>query len=359
MLITELHWSTQAGFPVLASLQLFPLVIAALVFFLKDHKKLFALTVTAAVIELLLAIKLYLLYDISNVSLQLAEHVTLVSALQYHAAVDGMSVLFILLTAILNLMIVLYSYVVPLEKRQLLLTLIFIVLASLMSQYTTLNLLWFILASTVQLLILGFIHWEWATSPDRDLALSRYLQFMLTSLVLLIIGVTMLGWIFSDATGYWSFDLIELLAHPVDKSLQSILFFLLFYGLAIRMPVFPLHGWLPMAAEHGMVAIAPVLLLGLKVGAYALLRFVFPLVPDAVIQWHEYVMAFAVTGIFYAALLALMQNNLRRLLAFAVISHTGILIIGLFSLNHEAFQGGIMLAVNFGLAITGLLFTTG
>ena len=359
MIITELHWSTQASFPVLASLQFFPLAVALLLFTLSDNKKLFALSVTASVIELLLAIKLYLLYDTHNVSMQLAEKLTLLSPLQYHVAVDGMSVLFILLTALLNLMIVLYSYVIPLEQRKHFLTLLFVVIFSLMSQYSTLDMLWFVITSTIQLLILGYILWNWATSPDKDLALSRYLQFMITGLVLLLIGVIMLGWNYSDATGRWSFDLIELLNHPVDKTIQSVLFFLLFYGFAIRMPIFPLHGWLPLVAEHGMVAIAPILLLGVKVGAYALMRFVFPLVPDAVIQWHQYVMAFAVTGIFYAALLALMQNNLRRLLAFAVVSHTSILIIGLFSLNHEAFQGGIMLSVNFGLAITGLLFSTG
>lgn len=359
MLITELHWSTQASFPVLASLQIFPVAVAILLFTLSDGRKLFAISAIASVIELLLAIKLYLLYDTSNISLQFAEQLSLFSALQYHAAVDGMSILFILLTAILNLMIVLYSYVIPLEKRKHFLTLLFIVIFSLMSQYTTLDIFWFVISSIIQLFVVGYILWNWATSPEKDLALSRYLQFMITGFILLLIGVIMLGWNYSDATGQWSFDLIDLINHPVDESIQSILFFLLFYGFAIRMPIFPLHGWLPLVAEHGMVAIAPVLLLGLKVGAYALMRFVFPLVPDAVIQWHQYVMAFAVTGIFYAALLAVMQNNLRRLLAFAVVSHTSILIIGLFSLNHEAFQGSIMLSVNFGLAITGLLFTTG
>ena len=359
MNITELHWTTHADFPVLASLQLFPVAIAILLFILKDNKKLSSLPILASIIELFLAFKLYLLYDAHNTAMQFAEQLVIFSPFQYHVAVDGISVLFILLTAILNLMVVLYSYVIPLENRNHLLTLLFIVTGTLMSQYSTLDMLWFVFASTIQLLILGYILWNWATSPERDLALSRYLQFMLTGLLLLLVGIIMLGWNYSDATGQWSFDLINLINYPVDKAIQSIIFFLLFYGLAIRMPIFPLHGWLPIVAEHGMVAIAPVLLLGLKVGAYGLMRFVFPLLPDAVIQWHQYVMAFAITGIFYAAFLALMQVNLRRLLAFAVISHTSILIIGLFSLNHAAFQGSIMLAVNFGLAITGLLFTTG
>jgi NADH-quinone oxidoreductase subunit M len=141
--------------------------------------------------------------------------------------------------------------------------------------------------------------------------------------------------------------------------MQSVLFFLLFYGLAIRIPLFPLHGWLPLLAEHGSVSAAPIFLLGLKTGIYGLLRFVLPVLPDAVIHWAPFVVAFAVAGIFYAALLAMLQNNLRRLFAFAVVSHTSIVIIGLFSLNHLAFQGSVMLAINFGLAIAGLMLMAG
>ncbi|MDH5473017.1 MAG: NADH-quinone oxidoreductase subunit M [Gammaproteobacteria bacterium] len=359
MVITELHWTTQSNFPVLASLQIFPLAIAILLFLINDKRKLFLLAVISGIIELGLAVKLYLLYDAHNIALQFAEKVVLFSPLQYHAAIDGISVLFILLTAILNLIIILYCFVIPIKQRKSFIILLHVVIFSLISQYTTVDMFWFVITSSLQLLILGYILWNWATSHERDLALSRYLQFMSTGLFLLLLGVIMLGWNYSDATGYWSFDLIDLLTHPVDIKIQSIIFFLLFYGLAIRMPIFPLHGWLPIVAEHGTVTVAPVLLLGLKVGAYGLIRFVFPLLPEAVIQWHQFAMAFAVTGIFYAALLALMQVNLRRLLAFAVVSHTSILIIGLFSLNHAAFQGGIMLSINFGLAITGLLFTTG
>jgi NADH-quinone oxidoreductase subunit M len=105
--------------------------------------------------------------------------------------------------------------------------------------------------------------------------------------------------------------------------------------------------------------VAPVFLLGLKIGIYGLLRFVFPLLPDAVLFWHKFVVGFAVAGIFYAAILALLQTNLRRLLAYAVVSHTSVLVIGLFSLSHTAFQSAVMLSVDFGIAIAGLFLMTG
>jgi NADH-quinone oxidoreductase subunit M len=159
--------------------------------------------------------------------------------------------------------------------------------------------------------------------------------------------------------GVWSFDLADLKDSAIQPVYQGWIFFLLFYGLAVRIPLFPLHGWLPLAVEHGTVAVAPILLLGLKTGIYGLLRFVYPLLPDALMEWQTFLLVLSVVGIFYAALLAMMQENLRRLLAYAVISHTGIIMIGLLSLHPLALQGSTLLTINFGLAIAGLFFMTG
>ena len=362
MSINELHWTTQASYPILASLQFFPLLMMVAVHLLGNDKKryqLLALAMMGTLIEFALAISLYWHYQPYNSAMQLAEQLTLLSPFQYHVAVDGVSVMFIILTALFSILLVLYSFMIPMGRQKKFITLQFLVIATLMAQFTAIDLFWFLINAAIQLTLVGYIMWYWATSPERDLALSRYFQFMGTGLLLLIAGIIMLGWNHSDIHQVWSFDLYKLIDTPIDNYQQSIIFFLLFYGLAIRIPLFPLHGWLPLAASHGTVVIAPVLLIGLKVGIYGLIRFVFPLLPEAVVHWHEYVVTFAVAGVFYAALLALMQVNLRRLLAFAVVSHTSILIIGLFSLNHEAFQGGMMLSVNFGLAITGLFISSG
>jgi NADH-quinone oxidoreductase subunit M len=229
-----------------------------------------------------------------------------------------------------------------------------------MGMFVTLNLLLFVLLSGLQIGIVGYLLWRWGNSPDKGIAMRRFYQFMAISILLLVTGTLLLGWNYADShQGNWAFDLTELVRAPVSDTFRSVAFFLLFYGLAIRTPLFPLHGWLPLVAEHGNVAVAPTLLLGLKIGIYGLLRFVLPLLPTAVIEWHNYVVAFALCGIFYAAFLAMMQDNLRRLLAYAVISHTGILILGIFSLEHAAFMGSVILSVTFGLALAALVFTTG
>jgi len=212
----------------------------------------------------------------------------------------------------------------------------------------------------VELILIAYLLQRWAKAPQDESAMQRYLQFMGIGLLLLLAGTFMLGWNHADASGgQWSFDLQELRLQTVPLEIQSVIFFLLFYGLGIRIPLLPLHGWLALVAEHGTIAVAGVFLLSFKTGVYALVRFVFPLLPEAIWRWHVWVVAFALTGIFYAATLALMQVNLRRLLAFAVISHTSVLVIGLFSLSQTALQGSILLSTTFGTATAGLLFMSG
>ncbi len=360
MTITEIHWASQSAYPILGVLQILPLLGAIALYSLRNSKHLFNVTMAITIIEMLFIIDLYRSFDQSNSAMQFAEQLTLLAPLSYHAAVDGMSVLFILLTGLLSIMVIAYSIIIPLERPKNIPYLVLIIEATVISLFTTVDLMWFAIMSFIELALIAYMLHRWATSPDKDLALSRYLQFMLTGLILLIIGISMLGWNYTHENGNaWTFDLFLLKDVTVNQSISSIIFFLLFYGLAVRIPLFPLHGWLPLVAEHGTVAIAPVFLLGLKVGIYALIRFVFPLLPGAVIQWHEFIVTFAVAGVFYAAIMAMMQVNLRRLLSFAVVSHTSVLLIGLFSLNQIAFEGAILLSVNFGLATSGLLFMTG
>jgi NADH-quinone oxidoreductase subunit M len=358
--ISELHWTAQAGYPVLAALQLLPLAAVLLLILLRGKRLLYPLAIGLSLLEFLLACDLYRLFDATRPYLQLAERLPLLPFLDYHAAADGMGVLFVLLTSVLSLLVVLYAQVRKLADSPAFLAMVFAIQATLQGMFVTQDLLWFTLLSAVELVLIAYLLQRWAKAPQDESAMQRYLQFMGIGLLLLLAGTFMLGWNHADATGgQWSFDLHELSQQPVPLEIQGVIFFLLFYGLGIRIPLFPLHGWLPLVAEHGTIAVAGVFLLGLKTGVFALVRFVFPLLPEAILRWHEWVVAFALAGIFYAATLALMQVNLRRLLAFAVISHTSVLVIGLFSLSQTALQGSILLSTSFGTATAGLLFMSG
>ncbi len=360
MVIAEIPWSGQIAYPILSLLQLLPLAAVALLWIVRRQRLVVPVGIAAAMLEFLLCIDLWRHYDADRSGMQFSESLPLPDLLHYHVGVDGISLVFILLTGLLTLLITLYGVVRELKPFSHLYMATFTVQASLMGQFVTLNLLWFVLLSALQLGLIGYLLWRWGNSPDKDLALRRFYQFMGISVLLLVVGTLLLGWSHADNHGgVWSFDLLQLAGTPVTESFRSVAFFLLFYGLAIRTPLFPLHGWLPLIAQHGNVAVAPTLMLGLKIGIYGLLRFVLPLLPSAVEEWQGYVATFALIGIFYAAFLAMMQNNLRRLLAYAVISHSGLLVLGVFSLDHAALMGGVILSATFGLALAALLFTTG
>ncbi|MBF0339906.1 MAG: NADH-quinone oxidoreductase subunit L [Magnetococcales bacterium] len=342
-------------------LQLIPL-IGVLVLLLIRHPLVAWLTgVVCTVGELALAMRLMQLYDLQNPRWQWYRRIPVTDWLVHVSGADGITVLFVLMTAFLSLLVLLYGGLV--RGFRPVAGFFAVVLgceAALMGQFASLDLLWFTAMAVLHTLLIGYLFSTWSLSGDEQRAITRYYQFMGTSLLLLLAATLMLGWNHAEMTrGEWSFELTVLVNDPRSPYLQGVIFYLLFYGLAIRVPLFPLHGWLPLIMEHGTVASAMVLLVGLKTGIYGMLRFLFPLLPDAVWRWHEYVIAIAAIGILYSALLALVQKNLRKILAYALVSHTGILVIGLFSLHPHAFQGSIMLTGSFGLAISTLVLMAG
>lgn len=357
--MTEIYWYEHASLPLLALLQLLPLVGAAVLYWFGEGRFIVSIGRVFAVAELCLAIALYRGLDATVPTLQYAEWLGGVGLLSYHAAADGVTVLFVMLVALIVLLLSLYILVRELAAPRRLLMLLLIMEAVLMSQLVTVNLLWFVVASIAEIGLIGYLLWFWATSPAKGRMLARFYQFQGIGLLLLLLGTLIIGWNHADATGRWSFDLLDLAGVPVAATVAPMAFFLFFYGLGVRIPIFPLHGWLPVVAQHGNVAVAPAFLLGIKVGIYGLVRYVLPILPQAVLEWQNFVVGFAAAGVFYAALLAFQQSDLRRLLAFAVISHTSLLVIGLFALHPLGFQGSLLLTVNFGLAVTAMLFMTG
>jgi NADH-quinone oxidoreductase subunit M len=358
--MTELFWNQHAAWPLLATLQLLPLAGAALLLKLGERPLAILLGRGVALAELLLAVLLYHQFDGHAAAYQFAERLDLLGPLTYHAGADGVTVLFVLVSALIVFLISLYGLVRGLAEPARLLAVVLAVQGVTMSMLVTLNLLWFVLASAAELLLVGHLVQRWADSPEKDKATARFYQFQSVGLAMLLAGALILGWSHHDTTGQaWSFDLLDLAGQPVPRNLGAVAFFLLFYGLGVRTPIFPLHGWLPTVAQHGSLAVAPALLLGVKLGIYGLVRFVLPLLPEVVATWYPYVTGFAAAGVFYAALLAFQQADLRRLMAFAVVSHTSLVVIGIFSLDRVAFQGALLLAVNFGLAATAMMLMTG
>lgn len=353
----EILWTAQASLPWLAVLQLLPLLGAAAVFALGERSTAVWLGKLCAVGELLLVGWLAACIDPLSPALQLAERI---DAVGYHVAVDGIAIVFLALAALLTLLMTLYGMSRGMISQGRLFALLLLAEGGLVGMLVTVNIAWFAFFSALELWAVIYLLRRWASSRAEQQALARFVQYQGFGWLLFVAGCFVLGWGHAETHGgRWSFDLFELSGALPHGKFQTAAFYLLFYGLAVRTPLFPLHGWLPNMAQHGLIAVGPALMVGVKVGIYGMLRFVLPLTPDAVLAWQPYVVGFAMAGVFFTAALAFLQTNLRRLLAFAVVSHTSLLVIGLFSLHASGIQGAVLLAANFGLAVTGMWFIVG
>ncbi len=356
-LLSEILWNQQAGLPLLACLQLLPLAGAALVLALGERPLAVAAGKAVALAELIVASVVTSRIDAGSPAFQLAERLPL---LAYHVGVDGISMVFILAATLLTLLMTLYGMSRGMISPGRLFAVLLIALAGFVGMLVTLNIAWFAAFSLLELWAVVYLLRRWASSRAEIQALARFIQYQGFGWLMFAAGCVVLGWGHAEATGgRWSFDLFDLTGALPEGKFQTAAFYLLFYGLAVRTPLFPLHGWLPNMAQHGLIAVAPALMVGVKVGIFGMLRFVLPLTPAAVATWQPYVVGFAMAGVFFTAALAFQQTNLRRLLAFAVVSHTSLLVIGLFSLHEAGIQGAVLLSVNFGLAVTGMWFIVG
>lgn len=357
LVFREILWPQQAGLPLLALLQLLPLVGAAVVFALRERSTAIVAGKAFALATLLLAGYATACIDPLRPELQLAEHI---APLGYHAAVDGLAMVFVLVAALLTFLMTLYGMSRGMISPGRLFAVLLLAEAGLLGMLVTVSLAWFAAASALELWAVTFLLRRWAASTVESQALVRFVQYQAFGWGLFVAGALVLAWSYADRhDGLWSFDLFDLVAAAPSARFETVAFYLLFYGLAVRTPLFPLHGWLPNMAQHGLIAVAPALMVGVKVGIHGMLRFVLPLTPNAVQYWQPYVVGFAMAGVFFTAALAFQQTNLRRLLAFAVVSHTSLLVIGLFSLHEAGIQGSVLLAANFGLAVTGMWFIVG
>jgi NADH-quinone oxidoreductase subunit M len=193
--------------------------------------------------------------------------------------------------------------------------------------------------------------------PKKRHLIVRLVQFFGSSLLITLSGFLLLAFGLIDSEHDLTFDWLTLKSNNAYLHDETLIFILLFYGFAIRLPLFPFHGWLPLLAEHNSLIALTVFVVGIKLGLYAMIRFIFPLIPGVAEQWAGFVMVLCIISVFYGALLAFMQNNVYRLLAFATISQAGILSLGVFSFNENGLEGALLLSMVYGLASIGILFS--
>jgi NADH-quinone oxidoreductase subunit M len=184
----------------------------------------------------------------------------------------------------------------------------------------------------------------------------KFILYTMAGSVLMLIGIIALAMLHMAAAGTYSFDLLRLYELQIPASTQVWLFLAFTLAFAIKVPLFPLHTWLPdahvQAPTAGSVILAGVLL---KMGTYGLVRFSFPLFPDAAQQFAPWLAGLAVAGIIYGALVAMVQPDLKKLVAYSSVSHLGFVVLGICAVNIQGVEGAVLQMLNHGVS-TGALF---
>jgi len=312
------------------------------------------LLVAAAALALALAVAV--LFQSGHSGYQFEEYVPWIRdySIAYHLGVDGISLWLVLLNALLTVVAVL-AVGDRVGRPRGFIALLLILEAGMAGVFLAADLLLFYVFWEAQLIPAYFLLWQWGEGPKANAAATKFILYTLVGSLLALVGV--IGEYVYGGGGIHTFDLRTLAAHPPSEAIQFGLFFLFALAFAIKVPLFPFHGWLPDA-----YGVAPVPLLvtfaGVmgKTGAYAMLRILIPLLPHPTLtwDWNVVVPVLAVLGIIWGALMALAQQDVKLVIAYSSVSHMGFIVLGIFAFNQQGQQGAVLQMVNHGIIIAAL-----
>lgn len=306
------------------------------------------------VVDFLLSLLIWAKFDPSNPGFQLVEkHGWLGDLFSYHMGVDGISVAFVLLTTFLMPFCILASWE-SVQSRVKEYMIAFLVLETLMiGVFTALDLMLFYVFFEAGLIPMFIIIGVWG-GPRRVYASFKFFLYTLLGSVLMLIA--MLAMYFEAGTS----DIPSLLAHGFPVQLQMWAWVAFFASFAVKMPMWPVHTWLPdahvEAPTAGSVILAGILL---KMGGYGFLRFSLPMFPVASEAFAPFVFTLSVVAIVYTSLVALAQEDIKKLIAYSSVAHMGYVTMGIFTMNQAGVQGAIFQMVSHGFVSAALFLCVG
>jgi len=273
----------------------------------------------------------------------------------YYVGVDGVSLFLVVLTGFLTPLALLSSWDGVRRRVKAFSALMLLLESAMIGVFVSIDLFLFYVFWDAMLVPMYFLIGVWGYDR-RIYAAVKFLLYTLAGSVLMLVAILSLASLHAGATGQYSFSLIDLAALSIPGRLQFWLFLAFTVAFAIKVPLFPFHTWLPdahvEAPTAGSVILAGVLL---KMGTYGLVRFSFPLFPEAAVAFAPYLAALAVVGIVYGALVAMVQPDVKKLIAYSSVSHLGFVVLGIAALNPQGLQGAIYQMLNHGVS-TGALF---
>jgi len=333
---------------------------AALAWLLPRPESVRVIALATALIDLVVALVAVFVFDPAQPGFQLVEKRDWIPSLNIHymVGVDGISILFLPATVLLFLGVTLASWNSVHSLPRLYYSLLMLFETATLGVFCALDTVLLFLFWEFTLIPLYFLVTLWGVGPNRRHAAMKYTLVMLAGGVALLFGFLVLAFGAAVGGGPLVFDLPTLLATPLPTGTQYAVFLLLLLGFGVKVPLFPLHTWLPLIAMEGPVAVCA-LITGLKLGAYGLIRYAVPLAPTAAHELHWLLAGLGVVAILYGAVAALAQTNLRRMLAYASMSHVGLVVLGIASFNLHGIQGAVLQLLNFVIASGGLFLLAG
>ncbi|TAN38975.1 MAG: NADH-quinone oxidoreductase subunit M [Nitrospirae bacterium] len=346
------------GFPILSLLIFLPVAGALGLLLMKSSQegliRMFALLVSIA--GFLLSLPLFTAFDKTTHAMQFVERHAWIPAwnINYHLGLDGISILFVLLSTLVTILCILISWnSIKVKVKEFYISLL-VVEAAMIGVFCSLDFFLFYIFWEAMLIPMYLLIGVWG-GPNRIYAAVKFFLFTLVGSVLMLVGIIVL-YLYSGGT----FNILELSTRIYPYDMQLWLFWAFFAAFAVKVPMFPVHTWLPDAHTEaptaGSVILAAVLI---KMGAYGFLRFSLPILPEASKAMTPVMITLSVIAIIYGGIICLAQTDLKRLIAYSSVSHMGFVTLGIFALNVQGMEGGILQMINHGIVTGGLFLGVG
>jgi NADH-quinone oxidoreductase subunit M len=352
-------------FPILTSLIALPVAGALLLLCIRETEERAPLIRKVALIVSLLVFAETLLlwaeFDPTSADFQFVERAEWIPAfgIGYALGVDGISLLLVVMTGLLTPIALLASWESVHRKLRAFCISMLLLESAMIGVFLSLDLFLFYVFWDAMLIPMYLLIGVWGYER-RIYAAVKFILYTITGSVLMLVAIIALATLHHAATGTYTFDLLQLYEMEIAPSLQGWMFLAFALAFAIKVPLFPFHTWLPdahvEAPTAGSVILAGVLL---KMGTYGFVRFAFPLFPAAAASFAPWLAGLAVVGIVYGALVAMMQPDMKKLVAYSSVSHLGVVVLGIASLTVEGVQGAVYQMLSHGVSTGGLFLIVG